>query len=126
VFRKTCVACHKLEGVGTDLAPNLAAVKARGAEFILFNVLDPSREVNPQYVNYVLITDDGRSMTGMIASETATSVTLRRAEGATDTVPRDNIEQLQSTGLSLMPEGLEQQVDKQSMADLIAYLLKVQ
>jgi putative membrane-bound dehydrogenase-like protein len=126
VFRKTCVACHKLEGVGTELAPNLAAVKARGAEFILFNVLDPSREVNPQYVNYVLITDDGRSMTGMIASETATSVTLRRAEGATDTVPRDNIEQLQSTGLSLMPEGLEQQVDRQAMADLIAYLLKVQ
>ena len=52
-------------------------------EAILVNVLDPNREVNPQFVNYVLITHDGRSFTGMITGETANSVTLtgRRSVG---------------------------------------------
>lgn len=122
-FQKTCAACHRVENVGHEIGPNLATIKARGAEFILLNVLDPSREVNPQYVNYVCITDDGRSITGMLAAETATSVTLRRAEGASDTVLRANIDELRSTGLSIMPEGLEKQLDKQTLADIIAYLM---
>ncbi len=82
VFKKICAACHKLDGMGHEVGPNLAAMQNRGPEAILVNVLDPNREVNPQYVNYVLLTDDGRSLTGMIAAETATSVTLKRAEGA--------------------------------------------
>jgi putative heme-binding domain-containing protein len=125
VFGKICAACHKAEGVGHEIGPNLATVQNRGAETILLNVLDPSREVNPQYLNYVMITDDGRAITGMISAETATSVTLKRAEGLTDTVLRSNIEELRSTGQSIMPEGVEKQVDHQQMADLIAYLLSL-
>ena len=125
VFQKTCAACHKLEGVGHEIAPNLATIQNRGAEAILLNVLDPNREVNPQFVNYVLVTDDGRTITGMIAAETATSVTLRRAEDQSDTVLRSQIEALESTRQSLMPEGIEKQIDPQAMADLIAYLLSV-
>jgi putative heme-binding domain-containing protein len=125
LFQKTCAACHRAERFGYEIGPNLVTVKNRGAEFILFNVLDPSREVNPQYVNYVVITDDGRTMTGMIAEESASSVTLRRGEGATDTVLRANIEEIQSTSLSLMPEGLEKQLDPQALADVIAYVLSL-
>jgi putative membrane-bound dehydrogenase-like protein len=124
VFKKICSTCHKLEGMGHEIGPNLATMQSRGAEAILVNVLDPNREVNPQYVNYVLVTDDGRQMTGMIAAETATSVTLKRAEGLTDTVLRLNIDQLQSTRQSIMPEGMEKQIDPQSMSDLLAYLTK--
>ncbi|HEX3654261.1 MAG TPA: PVC-type heme-binding CxxCH protein [Pirellulales bacterium] len=125
IFQKICAACHKADGVGHEIGPNLATVKTRGAEFILLNVLDPSREVNPQYVNYLAVTDDGRSLTGMIAAETATSITLRRAEGASDTLLRINIEEMRSTGLSLMPEGLEKQIDPQGLADVIAYILSL-
>ena len=125
VFQKICATCHRLEGVGHEIGPNLASFRNRGAEAILVNVLDPNREVNPQYVNYVLITDDGRSMTGMIAAETANSVTLKRAEDVTDTVSASDIEQLRSTGLSIMPEGLEKQIDPAAMADLLAYLMGV-
>jgi putative membrane-bound dehydrogenase-like protein len=124
-FKKVCAACHRVEGVGQEIGPNLATVKSRGADAILVNLLDPSREVNPQFVNYVLITDEGRSLTGMIAAETATSITLRRAEGASDTVLRVSIDELRSTGQSLMPDGMEKQLSKQEMADLIAYLLTV-
>jgi putative heme-binding domain-containing protein len=125
VFAKVCAACHQLEGVGHALAPNLAAMQNRGPEAILSNVLVPNREVNPQYLNYVLVTTDGRALTGMIAAETATSVTLKRADNAMDTVLRIDIEQLQSTGVSLMPEGMEKQIDKQAMADLLAYLQSI-
>lgn len=125
VFTKVCATCHQLEGVGHAIAPNLAAMQNRGPEAILTNVLIPNREVNPQYLNYALITTDGRALTGMISAETATSVTLKRADNATDTVLRIDIEELRSTGVSLMPEGMEKQIDKQAMADLIEYIQSI-
>jgi putative heme-binding domain-containing protein len=62
----------------------------------------------------------------MIASETATSITLKRAEGQSDSVLRINIDELQNTGMSIMPEGLEEQLTKQDMADLIGYLMSIE
>ena len=122
VFKKSCAVCHKLEGEGFEIGPNLAAMRNRGAETILLNVLAPNREVNPQYMSYAVITTDGRSLTGMIDAETATSVTLRRAENQTDPVLRIDIDEMRSTGVSLMPDGLEKEIDQQAMADLLAYL----
>lgn len=126
VFKKTCAACHKLQGVGHEIGPNLAAMKNRGPEAILVNVLDPNREVNPQYLNYLLLTTDGRSLSGILTGETATSVTLKKQENATETVLRVDIENLKSTGQSLMPVGMEKQVDRQGMADLLEYLKGVE
>ena len=126
VFAKTCAACHKVQGVGHEIGPNLAAMKARGPEAILLNVLDPNREVNPQYLSYAAAHARRPPLTGMIAAETATSVTLKRADNASDTVLRIDIDQLKSTGLSLMPEGMEKQIDQQAMADLLEYLKSVE
>jgi putative heme-binding domain-containing protein len=125
VFRAQCATCHKLEGVGHEIGPPLAAIKARGPEAILLAMLEPNREVNPQYVSYTLTTADGRVLTGMIASESSASIVLRRAEGLEDTVDRRDVESMTSQGRSLMPEGLEQQIDPQAMADLLAYLGQV-
>jgi len=77
-------------------------------------------------LNYTLVTTDGRTLTGMITSETATSVTLKRAENAGDTVLRIDIDLLRSSGMSLMPEGLEKQIDRQAMADLLTYLKEIE
>ncbi|NQT36182.1 MAG: HEAT repeat domain-containing protein [Planctomycetes bacterium] len=125
VFKRECATCHRLEGEGYDLGLPLATVQSRGREGILVQILDPNREVNPTYLNYVAVTDDGRSLTGMIAAETATSITLRRAEGESDTILRGNIDELQSTSLSIMPEGLEEKLPKRDMADLIGYLMSM-
>jgi putative membrane-bound dehydrogenase-like protein len=122
-FEKTCAKCHRVEGIGYELAPNLAAMKTRGADSILVNVLDPNREVNPQYVNYLALTEDGRTLTGLVAAETATSITLRRGDNQSDTLLRVDISAMQSTGLSIMPEGLEKELDQQALADLIAFLM---
>jgi putative heme-binding domain-containing protein len=125
LFQKTCAACHRLDGFGTEIGPNLIAMQNRGPDAILANVIDPNLEVNPQFVEYLVDTKDGRTLTGLLASESANSVTLKRSEGATDTVLRGDIAKMRSTGLSIMPEGLEQQLDVQAMADLIAYLMVV-
>jgi putative heme-binding domain-containing protein len=122
-FEKTCATCHRVGSVGHEVGPSLAAMRNRGAEAVLTNVIDPNREVNPQFVQYLVATRDGRVLTGLLAAETATSVTLRRAEGQSDTVLRSDIKQMRSTGLSMMPEGLEAQLDVQAMADLLAFLM---
>ncbi len=126
IFKRECSKCHRLEGVGNDLGLPLATVRNKGPEAILMSVLDPNRDVLPQYLNYVIVTDDGLSVTGMITSETATSITLKRAENKSDTVLRANIDEMVNTGISIMPEGLEEQVSKEEMADLIAYLMSLE
>ena len=73
-------------------------------------------------MNYQAITEDGRVQSGIIVSESESSITLRRAEGAEDIIPRKSIESLTSSGLSLMPEGLEQNINPQQMSDLLSYL----
>jgi putative membrane-bound dehydrogenase-like protein len=123
-FAKNCSSCHKVEGVGNEIGPSLAAMKNRGPEAILVNVLDPNREVNPQYLAYSATTNDGRTRSGLIAAESAGSITLRKTDGQAETILRADLEELRSTGLSLMPEGLEKEIDTQMMADLLTYLMK--
>jgi putative heme-binding domain-containing protein len=125
-FRKVCAACHQLEGVGTAVGADLKAIRERGLEAVLLNVLDPNREVKPQFLAYVISTADGQAITGMIAEETATSLTIRQPDGTPATISRIDIEEITSTGRSYMPEGLEQQLDVQAMADLLAYLNSIQ
>jgi putative membrane-bound dehydrogenase-like protein len=123
VFRKQCTACHRLENEGRAVGADLAAIGDRGVEAVLLNILDPNREVKPKYLVYVLATQDGQIYTGLITGETATSVTLEQADGTRHTILRNDIDQLQNTGRSFMPEGIEKQIDVQAMADLLAYLI---
>jgi len=123
VFKKNCAACHRMEGVGEQIGAELGAIKDRGGDFILLNVLDPNREVLPKFITYYVQTDGGRTLTGMIMAETATSITIRLPDGTSETILRVNIEELRSTGMSFMPEGLEKTINHQEMADLIAYLM---
>lgn len=122
LFKQHCSACHRLEGVGEAIGADLAAIRDRGLEAVLLNVLDPNREVKPQYVTYSLETTSGRVIAGMITAETTNSITLRRPDSTSETVPRRDIAELRSTGLSFMPEGLEKLIDVPAMADLLAYL----
>ncbi len=89
---------------------------------LLIAILDPSREAQPNYVAYTLVTLQGTVYSGIIASESAAGVTLRRAEGKEDHVLRSQIDELTSTGKSLMPEGLEKDIPPDQMADIIAFI----
>ncbi|MCI0362162.1 MAG: c-type cytochrome [Planctomycetaceae bacterium] len=122
VYRRECVNCHKFGGEGQEVGPNLATIQHRSPQEILIHVLDPNREVSPNFLDYSVRLADGRVLTGLIAAETDAGLTLRRAENREDTVLRSEIEEITSSGKSLMPEGLEQKISQQEMADLIEYL----
>ncbi|MCC9599614.1 c-type cytochrome [Stieleria sp. JC731] len=122
VFRDQCASCHRVGDIGHEVGPSLMAAATRGADSILVNVLDPNREVNPQYRNYVVLTDEGQTFSGMIVGENSNSITLRAAESLEQSVSRDQIEWIRDTGVSIMPEGLEKVISTQQMADLIEYL----
>jgi putative heme-binding domain-containing protein len=122
VFGKTCSVCHRLEGVGHEVGPDLAALANKSAAYLMQEILDPNRNVDSRYVEYVAETKAGRTFNGLLAAETATSITLRGQEGKEQVLLRADIDELSSNGKSLMPEGLEKDVSKQDMADLIAYL----
>jgi putative heme-binding domain-containing protein len=121
-FEKHCATCHAVATQSDTIAPNLASVVSRGAESLLFNVLVPNGEVDARYLEYVLITIDGQVLSGIIAGESSTAITLRSADNQTTTILRADIEELRNTGKSLMPDGFEKMIDKTAMADLLAYL----
>ncbi|HEY1053287.1 MAG TPA: PVC-type heme-binding CxxCH protein [Prosthecobacter sp.] len=122
IYEAACMVCHRHKDRGNDVGPNLGTIQGWTAEQIITNVFDPNREVSPNFALYVVETHDGRTLTGLIASETGGNLTLKRADGGTDTVLRSEIKSLTSPGISLMPEGLEAAITPQQMADLIAYL----
>ena len=126
VFKKACSACHRLEGVGTAVGADLKAIRDRGKAGVLLHILDPNREVKPQYMSYTLVLESGQVLSGMIADESVNSITVRKPDGTSTTVLRINIEEIRSSGLSFMPEGLEKQIDQRAMADLLAYLMSLQ
>ncbi len=124
LFQKNCAVCHRLENFGHEVGANLlAALRTKSKEALLIDILDPSREVDSRFVNYRVTTLNGRSFTGILAVETPASVTLRRAENAEDTILRSQIETIEASTKSLMPEEFEKQLGKQDVADVIAYLL---
>jgi putative heme-binding domain-containing protein len=124
VFEKNCATCHELGATGNAVGPNLAAMANRGPESLLFNVLVPNGEVDPRYLEYVILTVDGQVASGIIGGETSTAVTLRGPDNKTTTILRVDIDDMHSSGKSLMPEGFERIIDKPAMADLLAYLLQ--
>jgi putative membrane-bound dehydrogenase-like protein len=125
VFTRTCATCHLAEGQGVDVGPDLATVAGRSPEDLLVHILDPNREVAPNFVNYAIALEDGRVVSGIIALESTSAISLKRAQGATDVVARDQIETMVSTGISLMPEGLEKELSPQDLADLIVFVRSI-
>jgi putative heme-binding domain-containing protein len=122
VFAKNCLTCHQLQGQGHRVGPDLAGVAGRPRAALLEDILDPNKEVAPDYMSFVLVTTRGRVLTGLVAAETATTVKLRRADGVEDLVFRSEVQELRGSGKSLMPEGLEQSLGLQEMADLLEFL----
>lgn len=125
VFSRACRGCHRIGSDGFAVGPDLTSSPSRDAAALLKHILDPNRYILPNFESYVVVDTSGRSFTGIISSQTATSVTLKRTDNQTDTILRTNIDELVGTGKSLMPDGLENRISVAEMRDLIAYLQAV-
>ena len=122
LFKANCAVCHRFKNKGNPVGPDPALFAAKPTADWLIAILDPNRAVEDKYVGYVIITRNATAHTGVITAETPTSLTLRTAIGAEQIILRANIKTLQSTGLSLMPPGLEAALPPAAMADLLAFL----
>ncbi len=123
VFKKLCASCHRLGNEGVEVGPDLAALNDKSPEALLIAILDPNRAFEARYANFSIATVDGRVLSGLIASESATAVTLRRQDGKEDVLLRSQIDEMTASGQSLMPEGLEKDLKPRDLADLIAFLV---
>jgi putative heme-binding domain-containing protein len=122
VFMQKCATCHTAEGQGHAVGPDLAALSDRSTSGLLAAILDPSRAIEPRYTLYQAITHDGRSYTGILVAESAAQIELAEQENRRHVIPRGDLEELISSGKSLMPDGFEKDLTRQQLADLIAYL----
>lgn len=122
LYRQHCMVCHRFRGEGNEVGPNLETVSDKSVQSHLIAILKPNEAVETKYVNYSAVTVGGREISGIIAAETPNSISIRTALGTEETLLRTEIESLTSSGISLMPEGLEDVLQPQGLADVIAYL----
>lgn len=122
VFARVCATCHRIADQGVAVGPDITDTLGKSREQLLHDILNPNAAVDASYVVYTAATRDGRVVSGLLASESPDALTLRQAEGRDETLRRDEIEALQATGRSLMPEGVENDVSPEQMADLLTFL----
>ncbi len=120
VFEQYCAKCH-LPNKGGRIGADLSGVNNKTKEELLTSILNPGYAIEPRFVNYLVTTNDGRICNGVLANETPGALTLRGLDGDT-TILRKNIKEIKASQMSLMPGAFEMLIDKQGMADLIAYL----
>ncbi|MEX0670080.1 MAG: PVC-type heme-binding CxxCH protein [Pirellulales bacterium] len=121
VFNKACGACHMHGDTGGKLGPNLTGAWMNGPDYFVENLVDPNAVVGPDYQLTTVITDDGRSINGIIAEETPESLVLRTPEGPV-TVPVVAIEDRTTSAMSLMPSGILENLPEDEFLALIKFL----
>jgi putative heme-binding domain-containing protein len=122
VFIQVCAKCHRLDGTGAEMGPELGTVRNRAPEMLLADILMPNRSIAQKYESYLVETTNGETQAGVIAAETPTTVVLRREEGKESVISRQDIRKISVSNLSAMPGDLENQIDPTQMRDLLAYL----
>jgi putative heme-binding domain-containing protein len=124
LFEARCAMCHPLDKTRVSVGPDLAGIATRPKEALLVDILDPSAQVAPDFAAYTVSLKDGESISGLIVAENETRVTLRRPNEPDAVLTRSRIAQIRPEGKSLMPEGLEEGMTLQDMADLLWLLTR--
>ena len=122
VYKKQCSKCHVHGKEGTRIGPDLTGMAVHPKVELLTNIIDPSRSVEGNFRIFTVLTVDGLVINGMLASETRTTLELIDTEAKRHIVQRDEIEELQASTKSLMPEGFEKQMTPEEITNLLAFL----
>jgi putative heme-binding domain-containing protein len=130
VFNNTkaaCIACHKFGYLGGMAGPDLTRIgRIRNDRDLLEAILYPSLSLVRSYEPVIVVTTDGRALNGLVKSETATEIILATGPNQEVRLPRDEIDEMQNSKVSIMPAGLEKQLSVQDLLDLVAFLKNAQ
>jgi len=121
-FSKLCGQCHKIHGLGQDVGPDITVNGRASFEQLLSNVFDPSLVIGNAYRARTVVTSDGRVLTGLPVEESPQRVVLKLQGGKLETIARGDVEEIEISKLSLMPEGVELQFKPQELIDLFSFL----
>ena len=122
LFRERCATCHRLEGEGETIGPDLTYANRRDRDFLLVSLVDPAGVVRKEYQAYHLATKDGRVLSGLIVEQSPDVITLRGAKGERTRVARSEIDELKEIETSLMPESLYKEFSSEQLRDLFSFL----
>jgi putative heme-binding domain-containing protein len=122
LFTARCANCHALHASGGNVGPDLTPFKRDDVAHLLLHIVNPNAEIREGYESSVIVTESGRTLTGIVVEKDARVVVLRSADGQRIVLPREDIESVTVTGISLMPEGLLQGLSEQEVRDLFGYL----
>ena len=122
VYKNQCSKCHQHQGEGVKIGPDMTGMAAHPKKELLIHIMDPNRDVEGNFRQYVVSTKGGKILTGMLASETKSSIELIDTEAKKQTVLRDDIDEIKASDRSLMPEGFEKQLSKLDLVNLLEFL----
>lgn len=122
LYREHCASCHRLFGEGMEVGPDLTHANRSDREFLLTSLVDPSRVIRKEYIPSIVATRDGRVLTGLIAEQSPTNLTLLGPEAIRTMVPLAEVEEVADAASSLMPDDLYRTLTPQQLRDLFAYL----
>jgi putative membrane-bound dehydrogenase-like protein len=122
LFQTHCATCHTLFGEGAKVGPDLTGAERKNRGYLVTQVVDPSAYIRPEYVAFVVETKDGRSLTGLVVESTAGAVTLVNGKNEKTVVPRDRIDEMTPSLVSLMPEKILDPLSDPELRDLFSYL----
>lgn len=121
-YEKICANCHKLHGRGNAVGPDLTGAERKNRELLVKNIVDPSAVIREQFITHVATTTDGRILTGLLAESTPETITLLDAKNKRTVLNRSDLEQLEESPLSIMPDNLLDPMTEQQIRDLFAYV----
>lgn len=122
VFKKVCGQCHKMYGEGAEVGPDITRNGRASFEQLLSNVFDPSLVIGASYQALTVVTKEGRVVSGLPVEDSPQRIVLKVQGDKQEIIARSDVEEVVPSKLSLMPEGLEKQIQPQEMHDLFAYI----
>ncbi len=122
LFGKNCGPCHRVHDQGFAVGPDISDTRTQSYEKLLVSILDPNRSIDASFLRYVALMEDGEIVDGLLRDSNSETITLRGQNGRDTTIAKNLISELKSTGVSMMPEGIEQQITVEQMSDLLYYL----
>ena len=121
-FAKVCAQCHKIYGEGQEVGPDITSNGRNDFDQLLSNVFDPNLVIGSAYQATIVATTDGRVLTGLLAEDNAQRIVLKLQGGKQEIIPRNQVEEVKLSPLSLMPEDIEKQLTPKEWADLFGFL----
>ncbi|GJM28240.1 MAG: L-sorbosone dehydrogenase [Cyclobacteriaceae bacterium] len=124
LYLKNCGSCHKLFKEGGDLGPDLTGYERSNLNYLITNIVDPDLDIREGFVNYKLVTEDNRTLVGILVNRTSEVLELKTFSGAEYTIPVNQVKVMEAQATSIMPERLVDNLSDNQLRDLFGYIMQ--